>query len=282
MTRTRNLTKLAIGLLLLALIINFAYRLDAERTPHELVGELMYFPSGYAVRALSMGFQTPLADIVWLRFIQYYGEHRLSDTRYDLMHHILDILTTLDPRFTYAYTLGGLMLIHDAARPDQAQKLLQKGMRQNPEEWRLPFMYAFMNYIFTKDYRTAKTYFGISAQKPNAPDMPKRWLAFVTYLKLGDLKTALSLWVDFYNGTDNPEEKQIAETYIKNIKMKMDIQFLNAAVGKFIATFGRKPSILSELVTFGIAESIPVEPHGGSYYLKGTETHSTLDSMGVQ
>ncbi len=275
MTNTRNLTKLAIGFLLLALVVNFAYRLDAARSPHELVGELMYFPSGYALRALSMGLQAPLADLVWLRFIQYYGQHRMTDARFELMYHILDILTTLDPKFIYAYTLGGLMLTHDAERPDQAALLLKKGMLMRPDDWRMPFVYAFINYVFINDYPTAKRYFGISARKPGAPDTPKRWQAFVTYARLGDLKTALALWVDFYNETKNPEEKQIAEIYIKTIRMKLDTEYLNGKVKDFVRRFGRQPMVLSELLTSGMIDSIPEEPHGATYYLKGNEVHST-------
>jgi len=267
--------KFIIVLLLVIVLVGLAYRIDVRKTPHELMGELMYFPSGYAVRALSMGFQAPLADLIWLRFIQYYGEHRMSDARFELMYHILDILTTLDPKFIYAYTLGGLMLTHDAERPDQAQQLLKKGMLMRPDDWRLPYMYAFINYVFINDYLTAKTYFGISARKPNAPDMPKRWHAFVTYVKLGDLKTALALWADFYNETKNPEEKQIAEIYIKSIKMKMDIEFLNNKVKEFVTEFGRPPMVLSELVASGLIDSVPDEPHEENYYLKGIEVYST-------
>ncbi|MEO0162830.1 MAG: hypothetical protein ABIL74_11240, partial [candidate division WOR-3 bacterium] len=92
---------LVLIILLLLLIVNFSYRIDLKKTHHELIGELMYFPSGLAVKALSLGFYVPLADLVWLRFIQYYGEHRMTDARFDLMHHILDILTTLDPYFVH-------------------------------------------------------------------------------------------------------------------------------------------------------------------------------------
>jgi hypothetical protein len=267
--------KFLIILLLVIVLISLAYRIDMRRTPHEMIGELMYFPSGYAVRAVSMGFQAPLADVVWLRFIQYYGQHRMTDARFELMYHILDILTTLDPKFMYAYTLGGLMLTHDAERPDQAGLLLKKGMLMRPDDWRLPFVYAFINCVFTNDYPTAKRFFGLSARKPSAPDTPKRWQAFVTYMKLGDLKTALALWVDYYNQTKNPEEKMIAEIYIKSIKMKLDIEFLNEKVQEFTMKFGRPPVILSELVTSGIVEAIPEEPHGEHYHLKGNSVYST-------
>ncbi len=260
----------------LALVVLLAFGVDTRRTPHELVGELMYFPSGVALRAVSMGFYGPLADLVWLRFIQYYGEHRLSDSRFELMYHILDILTTLDPRFYYAYSLGSLMLAHDAAQPEQARKLLKKGMYANPDDWRLPFVYAFMNYVFLGEYSTAQTYFRIAANKPNAPDRPKRWYAFVTYAKIGDLKTSLALWVDLYNTTDNAEEKAIAEIYIGNIKMEMDIEYLNDRVEYFQREFNRIPVDLNELVEKGVIEKLPEEPHGERYILRDGKVYSTL------
>jgi hypothetical protein len=268
--------KFIVILLLLLIIASLAYRIDAQRSPHELIGELMYFPSGFALRAVSMGFYAPLADLVWLRFIQYYGEHRMTDTRFELMYHILDILTTLDTRFLYAYTLGGLMLTHDAQRPDQAGVLLKKGMLENQDDWRFPFVHAFINYVFLKEYRVAQTYFKIAAQKPNAPDRTRRWYAFVTFTKVGDLETSLALWVDLYNTTKNPEEKAIAETYIKSIKMQLDIEYLDEKVAKFSEQYGRVPLNLNELLSAGILKKIPEEPHGESYYIKNGKVYSTL------
>jgi len=262
-------------ILLLLLIANFSYRIDMKKSPHELIGEMMYFPSGIALKALSMGFYAPLADLVWLRFIQYYGEHRMSNAKFELMYHILDILTTLDKQFTYAYTLGALMLTHDAREPDQARNLLRKGITSNPDEWRIPFIYGFIHCVFLKEYTIAQTYFRISAMKPNAPDMPKRWAAFVTYFRLGDLKPALVLWYDLYNTTENPEEKEIAKFYINKIKMKLDIEFLNNKIVEFIKQVGRKPFRLKELVIYGIVDSIPAEPHGEKFVIKNGKVYTT-------
>lgn len=58
---------------LFAIIVNLSYRIDLDRPEHERVGELAYFPSGYLTRALAVGNHALLADIIWLRFIQYYG-----------------------------------------------------------------------------------------------------------------------------------------------------------------------------------------------------------------
>lgn len=266
--------KYLILLVLIVLIAGLANLVDSKKSPHELVGELMYFPSGTALRATSMGFYAPLSDLVWLRFIQYYGEHRMTDVKFEFLYHILDILTTMDHRFTYAYTLGALMLTHDAQQPDQARTLLKKGMYANPDDWRLPFVYGFINYAFLADYQVAKTYFRISSMKTNAPEMAKRWAAFVTYFKLGDLESSLALWVDLYNNTENPEEKVIAQYYIEKITMKLHLELLNDRIEKFSRTFGRMPVDLRELVRAGLLQSIPEEPHGEHYYIKEGEAHS--------
>ena len=272
-----NTKKIISVAVLLIVIVFLAYRVDARKTSHELIGELMYFPSGVALRAVSMGFYAPLSDLVWLRFIQYYGEHRMTDVKFDFLYHILDILTTLDSRFTYAYTLGALMLTHDASNPDQAKRLLKKGMYQNPDDWRLPFIYAFINYAFLGEHPTARTYFKIAAMKPHAPDLPRRWAAFVTYFKLGDLKSSLALWVDLYNNTENPEEKIIATYYIEKISMKLDIERLDRGVRTFAERFGRLPYDLRELVMSGAIESIPDEPHGETYYIREGKVYSTWE-----
>jgi tetratricopeptide (TPR) repeat protein len=267
--------KAVVIILLLFLIANFAYRIDWRKTEYTLIGELMYFPSGIALKALSMGFYAPLADIVWLRFVQYYGEHRLTDRKFELMYHILDILTTLDPYFSHAYTLGSLMLTHDAQRPDQAKILLKKAMISNSDDWVYPFFYGFINYVFLRDYLTAECYFKLSALKAGAPTLPKRWAAFVAYKKVGDLKTALALWVDLYNHSENIEEKAIAELYIKDITMGLHIQFLNEKVKEFTEKIGRVPYQLRELITCNIIHELPQEPHGEHYYLKEGMVYST-------
>lgn len=272
--------KIVFVILLLFLIANFSYRIDLKETSHGLIGELMYFPSGVALKALSMGFYAPLADLVWLRFIQYYGEHRLTDQKYELMYHILDILTTLDPEFWHAYSLGSLMLTHDAQRPDQAKLLLKKAMAAKNDAWLPPFLYGFIHYLFLKEYLVAQTYFKLSASKPDAPERPKRWAAFVAYKKTGDLETALALWLDLYNNTKSPEEKAIADLYIRDIKMALDIKVLNAKVEEFIEKIGYQPLNLRELIAYKLIKTIPKEPHGEKYYLKNGMVYSTYKSTG--
>lgn len=263
--------------LCLLIIAGLSYRIDQTKTEKGIIDELAYFPSGIGLKAISLGFYGPFADFVWLRFIQYFGQHRMSDRKYEYLFHIMDILTTLDPYFTHAYTLGALMLTNDANRPDQAKTLLFKGMRLNTDEWRYPFIYGFINYYFLEKYHAALTYFRLAAGKPGAPEMTKRWAAYVTYMKIGDLKTSLELWFDLYNSTENPEEKALAEIYIRKIKMKLDLEDLNDAIDKYEEKFNRLPEDLDDLVKGNVLDSLPREPHGKQYILLQNRAESTWE-----
>lgn len=236
-------------------------RIDRIRKPGEaIVRELMYFPSGKFLGAVTVGYDNLAADLVWLRAIQYYGEHRMTDAKYEYLGHILDILTTLDPRFVGAYTFGSLLLSDDAKEPHRALELLDKGIRNNPEDWRIPFTKGFINYVFLRDYFKAGKYFEMASRLDGAPGMAARFASFA-YQKGGDRMTAISLWTELYLRSDNEIEKVMALRYIKELVAER----LEEKVGQYRAKFGRYPYRLSELVDVGIVRRLPVTPDGDTF-----------------
>ena len=271
------LKKLIVFVVLFMLMLVLAMYLNANTFRHGEQDETMYFPSVHGYHRISCGHRAVCADAIWLWFVQYYGKHRLTDRKYDHMYHILDIVTTFDPAFIKAYQLGSMLLTHDAQRPDQAKLLLKKGMQANPDSWSLPFYYGFMHFVFLGDYETARAYFRLAAHKPNAPDMPRRWEAYVTYKKQGDLDTALDLWLDLYTTTTNPEEKRVAELYIKDIYMQQQVHELNESMQRFKEQSGRDPATLEELIVQGYLDSLPQEPHGGYYTIENGEIKAVYD-----
>ena len=100
-----------------------------------------------AVRRLTRGYNALAADLYWIRAIQYYGgaKRRLRTLQaagaadasrapdYQLLYPLLDLTTTLDPRFNIAYRFGAIFLAEPypggAGRPDLAIALLEKGLR---------------------------------------------------------------------------------------------------------------------------------------------------------
>ena len=105
----------------------------SSRSSTSAIGEVM--------RRAALSYDALLADVYWIRALQHYGGERQkagSERRYDLLYPLLDLATTLDPRFTVGYRFGAIFLAEPhpggAGRPDQAIALLKKGVAFNPEQ----------------------------------------------------------------------------------------------------------------------------------------------------
>src|SRR5207253_1133872 len=154
--------------------------------------EALYLKSGSAARRLSVAYQTLAADIYWIRAIQYYGgTKRLGAAepqaavasaganveaprrRYDLLYPLLDLTTTLDPRFHIAYRFGAIFLAEPypagPGRPDLAIALLEKGLREQPDKWDYMQDIGFVHYWWRHDYEAAAAWFQRASDVPGAP-----------------------------------------------------------------------------------------------------------------
>src|SRR5262249_26635154 len=123
--RTRNLL---IATTLALLLGGAAVELGehAYRTvphPHGLE-ELSYYPSGEWLRPAALGHPETMADLAWIRAVQYYGEHRMSDNRFVMMGHVYDVLTTLAPGFLPAYVFGAFALAQEGGDFPSAERLM--------------------------------------------------------------------------------------------------------------------------------------------------------------
>lgn len=71
--------------------------------------DMLYVRSPEAMKRLALSYQSLLADVYWIRAVQHYGGTRLSNdpnASYDLLYPLLDLTTSLDPRFNVAYLFG--------------------------------------------------------------------------------------------------------------------------------------------------------------------------------
>jgi hypothetical protein len=191
--------------------------------------ELMYFPSGRFLKQSALGHTTTLADIAWLRAIQYYGHHRMTDRKYDMVGHVFDIITTLDPNFVHAYVFGAVVLSQDAGRPEEGLALLRKGMRANPDNWLLAFETGFIYYVVLRDCENAGRYFSLSSRLPDAPDMTARFAAFVEE-RAGHTETAFELWAEIARATDNKFIREMAEERMEKLKQQLQQERSAAAL----------------------------------------------------
>src|SRR5437764_9296392 len=159
--------------------------------PADTTEAALYLRSGTAVRRLTIGYHALAADVYWIRAIQYYGgaKRRLAAApdvaapppmlasqtsgEYELLYPLLDITTTLDPRFNIAYRFGAVFLAESypggPGRPDLAVALLEKGLREKPDKWEYMEDIGFVHYWYMHDSLAAAAWFRKAGETPGAP-----------------------------------------------------------------------------------------------------------------
>jgi tetratricopeptide (TPR) repeat protein len=249
-------------------------RAGENRMREKAMAEMAYFPSGRFVREASIEYQGLAADFVWLRAIQYYGYHLMSDRKYEWLGHVFGILASLDPAFIGAYHFGAITLAWDARKPHEAIDFLTQGMQANPVNWQIPFDAGFICYMVLRDYDRASTFFEVASKMPDAWFILARWAA-IAKAKAGDFQTAREMWMDILKGTENRALKALVVRQLKNLIVEEAIDRLQKAAQRFEEDKRRPPRDLSELVGTGYVESIPDEPFGGQYVLRNGKVLTT-------
>lgn len=140
-----------------------------RRWPRREIERLLYLPAGGHLKAMSLGFRALYADVLWIKAISYFGSHALTDREYPWLYHILDQVTSLDPPFRYPYYFGGIALGVTAGLPEESIRILRKGMRQYPGDWRFPFYIGFMYFYQLRDAERAAVFMNLAASLPGSP-----------------------------------------------------------------------------------------------------------------
>jgi hypothetical protein len=182
--------------------------------------ELMYYPSGAFLKEAVLGYDQAAASVMWLRTVQYYGEHVRGDQEFDMLYHMCDVTTDLDPRFEEPYVFGSLVLLTEGKRPTAGMRLLEKGREENPGSWKVFFETGFAYYIAWENYPEAARYFARAAAMPDAPERASRFAAWATY-RAGDLKLSLALWADLAERTRNPELRKRAVKKVEELSARL-------------------------------------------------------------
>jgi len=264
------LRRLATGALLLAAASGIVWtqrRIDERLGAFRAQEEVLYLWSGRRVKRLAPGFEGLAADIYWLRTVQYFGGKRVfsNDRKFELLEPLIDITVSLDPRLEIAYRYGAIFLAEPApvgaGRIDSALAVLERGARENPENWRLRKELAYFHYLFKHDAQTAARILLEAAELPGAAYW-LRTLAADFLGRSGDRDTSRRVWKQMYDDSEEGAIKQNALTHLRILDAQETRELLQAAVQEFERRGGRRPSSLQDLVTHGFVRSIPDDPSG--------------------
>ncbi|MGE0645591.1 MAG: tetratricopeptide repeat protein [Nitrospira sp.] len=253
---------------------NLDLRIDAHKAKIE---ELAQLPRGEYLKPALLGYHHLGADVLWLRLLQVLGKKKNTADEYEWLYHALDVVTTLDPQYAYAYYVGGVVLNNYANRVDLSNRLLEKGHRENPGEWDLPFLLGHNHYFVLGDAQRGADYIGKAARTSGAPDFLPG-LATRMHTEAGNPEVALEFLDALWKENPDLVVREKLETRAKEVMIERDLRILERAIKQHRRQHGMVPRTLSDLVSTRYLSHIPEEPFGGSYVLNtktGQVTSST-------
>lgn len=269
--RTVRIVASLLLLALLAVSLLARQKVEGLRGKEATLEEVLYLPSGKALKRMSLGYSGLLADIYWTRAVQYFGaRYHVHSTHYELLAPLLDITTDLDPHLIVAYQTGSIFLSQrtplGAGQPDQAVTLLEKGIRENPEHWRLYFTLGFVHYVDRKDYKAAQEAFEKGSKVPGAYVWMKIMAARMAEHG-GDTATAIELWQRIFETNTDKDIRQNALMHLDSLHADADIEALERTVRVYFERTGALPREWSDLIRLRILGGVPVDPTGAPYKL---------------
>jgi tetratricopeptide (TPR) repeat protein len=266
------------GILLIACVGWLQGELDLrqDRAVAQIEG-LAQLPQGEYLKPALLGYHHLGADILWIRLLQVVGKKRNSADEYEWMYHALDVITTLDPQYAYAYYVGGNILGDLANRPDLSNRLLEKGVSTNPDVWYIPFLLGYNHYFMLGDPAKGAEYIMKAASLPDRPAyLPG--LATRMAAEAGSPDTALAFLEARLLETQDPQTRESLANRMKEVIIERDIRILESAVEAYRTQHRAMPATLADLVVAGIISMLPQEPFEGEYRLDtktGTVSSST-------
>jgi hypothetical protein len=264
--------------LLFGAIAGLQGRIDAQTRDFAVQKEVLLLSSPAAIRKISLGYDSLLADIYWTRAVQYYGSHLdLPNQNFDLLWPLLDVATTLDPKLVVAYRFGAIFLSEPTAganRTDLAVKLVERGIAANPDQWHLDGDLGFLYYWRMKDYPDAAATYLEGSKKPNAPSWLKLMAARVSAMG-GSIQTSRMIWSEIYESSKDTRVRKRALQELEALKAQSDEQQLDALAADYQKRFGYYPTSGEQLEAAGMVRGIPVDPEGYRYVL-GADGKSSL------
>jgi tetratricopeptide (TPR) repeat protein len=247
--------------------------------------DLLYFGSPEAVKKMALGYDCLLADFYWMRAIQYYGrrdEAARRPVRYKNLSTLLNIATTLNPDLLDAYRSGSSFLAEPdpvgAGQPQEAIKLLDKGIRAHPLDWRLPYDKGFVYFWFLKDFKTAGETWLSASRLPEAPHWMEG-LAAMSLSKSGGLRIAISIWERQLKESNQTSIKENARNHLLSVRVASELWTLESLAERYKQKYGSLPRDLREAVR-GQSRLYPLADPLGTPYQYDSATGSVRLSPG--
>ena len=211
---------------------------------------------GKRLKGFALGSEGLLADWYWMRSLQYIGgkisTNGLESLNLDdmtslnprLLYPLLDSSTTLDPSLMAAYSYGATVL--PAIDPHQAIALTEKGIANNPKQWRL---LQHLGYIYwkLKDYGKAAEVYDRGSKVEGAPIFFKLMSAKMRS-ESGSRDTARAIYSQAMEEAGDRQTKHSAELRLQQLDALDEMDIINNALRTHVEKTGACTATWPQLI----------------------------------
>lgn len=290
-----SLVLAAVGFGLIYVLSNF---IEQKRPPlPENYADQDLALQGAKLKNYSLGFNGLLADWYWMQSLQYLGDKiikskeniNIEDMRSlnpRLLYPLLDNATDLDPQFLAAYSFGAVVL--PAIDAGQAIKIAEKGIANNPDQWRL---YQHLGFIYwrLKNYEKAAEIYEKGSQIAGAPPFMKMMTAMMKS-EGGSRQTARIIYEQMFKEATDSQTQKAAELRVMQLDSLDEREAIQNALTDFKAKNNRCANNWTEIFPLLKTVKLPnnnqfridknnqiADPSGVPYLLKKETCEVTLD-----
>lgn len=108
-----------------------------------------FIPRPLVAKAASLGFDALLADFYWLWAVQVVGGEVHDPAQHATkIGRLVDVVTTLDPHVDHPYRFAAIWMTDSEASVREANRLLERGIAQHPDEWRNHHLLGFNRFFY--------------------------------------------------------------------------------------------------------------------------------------
>jgi len=244
---------------------------ETYKKPEFMLDRIYLLPNPEAMKILGAGYEATIVDLLWIRGIQYYGQHfstlckppEKGEGLIDLFHTII----ALDPKFKYAYKWGGFILTESMNDPERCpggakraiDEFLAPAIKEFPDDYTFASEAGFTAFWHLHDNDLAVKYFKEASEVPGAPAYLARMIPYVRSKEdsFPSLAFAYNRYLTIYLQSENEGEKHIAESHLKRIVGRFQLLHLKRAVAAYRQKTGHAPANLQDLVKEGVLPRFP-------------------------
>jgi hypothetical protein len=199
--------------------------------------DVLALPPPDALQALSLGYRSALADLLFTNTVVSYGIHHEEHRRFEFVGQYLDAISALDPHFCQTYRYADTFIVYQPVgepSPDDvrhARRLLEQGLEMCPSDGQLwlsagQFM-AFIGIQFLKnddekaEFRVAAARVLAHAAEIATGNQNAQWQTLAAagiFTREGDRESAIAFLERVYNVTDDESIKADVAAKLKSLE----------------------------------------------------------------